>query len=140
MYPEEEIIKKKHPNPIGYLPLYLSGVVALVFGIIFLSWPLGFIGIAIIVIAELSRRAETYYILTTGVAREHRLLTTSRDFAEYDKIQNIKVTQSFFEHILEIGTVRIDTAGGDVSEVNFKHIGDPYRIEAIIREKMKEVK
>src|SRR4051812_6427065 len=117
MFSEEEIIKQTHPNPIGYVPLYLSGLIVIFFGIIFLSWPFGFIGFAIIIIGELSRRAETYYILTTGVAREYRLLTSSSDFAEYDKIQDIKVTQGFFEHILQIGTVEIDTAGGDITEV-----------------------
>lgn len=130
------ILKKFHPHPFSYLAFYIGGIVFVVVSY-FLSWLLFAFAILTFVIIEISRRAETFYILDTGVAREYNLLSTFRKYAEYEKIQNLEVNQSFLDNMLGIGNLFIDTAGGDTTEVNFRGIGDPYGIEKIIRAKMK---
>jgi uncharacterized membrane protein YdbT with pleckstrin-like domain len=136
----ETIIKKLNPHPFYHLVFYFSGAGIFVAGFFF-NWYLGIVGMLVgslvFVLGEVSRRAETFYVLETGIAREYKLLTTSREFAEYGKIQNIKVRQSFIENMLGIGNIHIDTAGGERAEVNFHGVVDPYGIEHIIREKMK---
>lgn len=132
----EPVIKKLHPHPFYYLGFYFSGIIFLFLGFL-LSEYLFLVGFFVFILAEISRYAETYYILESGIARQHKLFSTSRKFAEFDKIQNIEVTQSFLENILGIGNVHLDTAGADKQEVSFHGIKDPYRIENIIREKMK---
>lgn len=132
----EPILKKLHPHFLGYLVFYFSGIIIFILGY-FLYWPLYFIGILTFILGEVARCAETFYLLESGVAREYKLLATSRDFVEYEKIQNIKVRQSFIENIFGIGDIHMDTSGGDNTEVNFKGVVNPYGIEHIIREKMK---
>ena len=119
---KEPIIKKLHPHPLHYLSFYLSGIAFFVFGLL------------TFILAEVSRRAETFFILDSGVARQYKLFSTSRKFVEYEKIQNIEVSQSFIENIFGIGVVHLDTAGGDRIEVSFHGVKNPYRVENIIRE------
>jgi len=144
MNTEEIIIKKFHPDPFYFLSFYFSGFVIIVLGfvlILFFSWlifaSLLTAGLLIFILAKVSRRAETFYLLDGGIAREYRLFSTSREFAEYEKIQNIKINQSFVENIFDIGNLKFDTAGGDKTEVNFRGVKNPYEIESTVREKMK---
>lgn len=132
----EQVIKKFHPHPLGYIVFYFSGIVFVVVSF-FLSWYLLAVGLLVFILGEVSRRAETFYVLDSGVAREYRLLSTSREFAEYNKIQDIKINQSFLENIFHIGNINFDTAGGDTVEVSFHGVRDPYEIETLVREKMK---
>ena len=132
----EQIIKKVHPDPLYFLGFYCSGIILMVVGFFFLIYiaPLGFLAI---ILGEVVRRAETFYILESGVAREYKLFSTSKEFCYFEKIQSLEVNQSFIENIFGIGNVHIDTAGSDKTEVNFRGIKNPYEIEKIIREKMK---
>jgi len=132
----ETIIKKVHPHPLSCTGYYFLGIIFVLGGLAF--YPLAIlIGLFIFGLAEIVRRAETFYILDSGVAREYRLLSTSRKFAEYEKIQNVEVSQSFMENLMGIGSIHIDTAGTDTREVSFRGARGPYGIERIIREKMK---
>ena len=84
----EQIIKKVHPHPFNFLGLYFSGIVFIVISFFF-SWILFVMGFFILILIEIVRRAETFYILEDGVAREYKLLSTSKEFCEYEKIQNM---------------------------------------------------
>lgn len=133
----EQIIKKIHPHFLYSLDFYFGGIIFVVAGFFF-SRIFFVAGFLILIFVEIVRRAETFYILEDGVAREYKLLSTSREFCEYEKIQNIKVNQSFLNNIFGIGNLHLDTAGSDKAEVNFYGIKNPYEIEKIIREKMKQ--
>ena len=93
----EIVIEKFHPHPLNFIMFYLSGIVLFVLGF-FVLWPLYIIGILTFLLGEVSRRAETFYILDSGVRREYKLLATSTDFADinkqymdlYNKTQNSK--------------------------------------------------
>lgn len=132
---EENVIQKMHPHPIGFLGYYFIGIVIVVVGVLY-YWQVIPIGVLIFVMGEVFRRAETFYILESGVARGYHFLSTSRKFAEYGNIQNIEVNQSFLENILGIGSVKFDTSGSDVIEVSFHSVTHPYNIEKIVRGKM----
>ncbi len=134
----ETIIKKLHPHPFYFLGFYLGGV-ALSIVSFFVSLEVFPIGLLVLILAELIRRAETFYILESGVAREYKFLSTSRKFADFGKIQNLEVNQSFIENILGIGNIHVDTAGMDKLEVSFHGVKYPYEIEHLIREEMKKV-
>ncbi|MEK7071347.1 MAG: PH domain-containing protein [Patescibacteria group bacterium] len=135
MHTEENIIKKFHPHPLLFLGFYLGGFILALVGFA-ISKPLASIGILVIVLGEISRLAETFYITDGGVVQEYKFLTTHRKFAEYRRIQNIEVRQSFLENIFGIGNIYFDTAGADKTEVNFRGVNHPYKIEKIVREKM----
>jgi uncharacterized membrane protein YdbT with pleckstrin-like domain len=132
----ETVIKKVHPHPVSFMGYYFMGIIFLLVGLAL--YPLAIIaGVFIFILAEIVRRAESFYVLDSGVAREYRLLSTSRKFAEYEKIQNVEVSQSFMENLMGIGSIHLDTAGTDTREVSFRGAKDPYKIERMIREKMK---
>ena len=102
----------------------------------YVSKEMFWVGILIIIVGEITRRAETYYITDLGVSREYRFLSTSRQFAEYRRIQNVEVSQSLIENIFGIGNIHFDTAGMDKTEVNFGGVTHPYSIDKIVRGKM----
>lgn len=106
----------------------ISAIVGLVIG-----------GAAILgaVMVELVRRADRLVIYEDGVAREFKLLSTRRVFAEFDSIQDLEVTQSFIERMLGIGTIHINTAGSHGQEIVFKGVPHFEDIEAAIRRKMR---
>lgn len=85
---------------------------------------------------ELVRRADRLVIYEDGVAREFKLLSTKRVFAEFDSIQDLEVTQTFVERALGIGTIHINTAGSHGQEIVFKGIPHFEDVEAAIRRKM----
>lgn len=124
-----------HPHPIVFLEFYFSGLVLALIGAFVLK-PIVWLGIFVIVLGEVSRLAESFRVLETGIVREYRLLSTNREFAEFEKIQNLEVRQSFIERLFGVGDINFDTAGSDKTEINFKGVKDPYFIEKIIRERM----
>ncbi len=136
MIDKEQIIRKFHPDPLYFIAFYFFGIIFIIFSFFFL-WYISVIGLLVIAVGEIVRRAETFYVLDGGVAREYKLFSTSREFCEYEKIQNLHVNQSFIDNIFGIGNVHVDTAGSDKTEVNFHGVRDPYKIESMIREKIK---
>ena len=135
MEDKDKIIKKFHSDPLHFFGFYFAIVILFVLGI-FLFKPLIFVSIFVVILIEISRRCENFYIMDYGVGREYRLLSTSRKFIGYDKIQNIEVRQSFIENVFGIGTIKFDTAGMDKVELHFNGVASPHKIEEIIREKM----
>lgn len=133
----EQTIKKLHPHPIGFFQFYFIAILFIVFGLFFIKlWPSIIIGILIFLMGEFSRRAETFYVLDTGVAREYKMFSTSRKFAEYHNIQNMEVYQSFVQTMFHVGNIKFDTAGSDLIEVSFYGVKNPSEIEKIVRGKM----
>lgn len=137
-YIKNQIVQRSHPHPLGYFGFYFSSILLLVLGFIFPSyWQMIPLGVLLFALGEVLRRATTYYVLDSGVARGYNLFSTSRKFAEYGNVQNIEVSQSFLENILGIGSIKFDTSGSDQIEVHFEGVANPYKIEKIVREKMK---
>ncbi len=137
MHITEGVILKAHPHWVQSIRFYFIGILAVVAGISFPRfWFVIPVGVLVVVIGELVRFAEAFYVLESGVAWQYRLLSTSRKFAEYEKLQNLEVSQSFIENILVVGSIKFDTAGMDHIEVNFHLVRNPYQIEKIVRGKM----
>lgn len=126
-----------HPHPIIFLEIYFSGIALAVVGFFFMK-PLVWLGIFVFILGELSRLAESFRVMESGIAREYRLLSTNREFTEYYKIQNLEVTQSFVERLFGVGDMHFDTSGSDKAEIVFRGVKDPYKLEHIIREEMKK--
>jgi len=139
----DSTIKKLHPHWTLYFRFYLIGLIFVIGGIVAINFKYTLegsgviaLGILISILGEVLRKAVTYYVLDSGVARGYNFLSTSRKFAEYGNIQNVAVYQSFVEKIFGIGSVSFDTSGSDVIEVYFDGVKRPYEIEEIVRGKM----
>ncbi len=132
MHNQDGIIKVLHPHWFYYLDLYVFCIIALAVGIVFV-WQFIIFSILLFIGIEIFRRAHKYYLLETGVSREYKLFSTSRKYAEYYKIQNIEVHQTFLQNILGVGTIRFDTPGSDLYEIHFDAVSNPYEIEKKVR-------
>lgn len=52
----------------------------------------------------------------------------------HNHIRNVKIEQSFWERILGVGSISIDSAGGDdeqMIEIHMKHVPRPYKVKEI---------
>ena len=91
-----------------------------------------FIGILIIILVELIRRGNTYYITNKRVIHEFTFLSRKISSTTYDKIQDIHMTQNLIERIFGIGTIHINTAGTHFIEIKFKGIKEPISIKRLV--------
>lgn len=119
----EKIIKELKPSRLAYLGGYILGAI-----LIFLF----FIGILIIILVELVRRGNTYFITNKRVIHEFTFLSRKISSTTYDKIQDIHMTQNIIERIFGIGTIHINTAGTHFIEIKFKGIKEPISIKRML--------
>lgn len=130
------IIIKRHPSFFYSFKYYIISLIILAIGIYANSFLLIILAVVVFLLIEVVRMATSYFLLEVGILREYNLFSTNRKFAEYDKIQNLEVTQTFLQKILGIGDVKFDTPGSDMYEIHFDNINNPRQIERIVREKM----
>ena len=122
----EKILKVLKPSRWAYFWWFLVGI---------LTAPL-IVGIFIIIITELVRRANTYFITTKRLIHEFTFLSRKISSVIYDRIQDLHLTQSILERIVGIGTLHINTAGTHFVELKFKGISNPISIKRLIEQRM----
>ena len=123
----EKIIKELKPSRLAYLSGYALGIIFLF---------MFFIGILIIILTELLRRANTYYITNKRVIHEFTFLSRKISSTSYDKIQDLHMSQNIIERIFGIGTIHINTAGTHFIEIRFRGVKEPVSIKRMIEEKI----
>lgn len=123
----------------GYIGLAFTAVLALV-AFAFNVW----FGIALVAVTgigfgmlEITRRADRLALYEDGVAREYRLISTTRTFAEYAAIQDLEIRQGVVERLFGIGTLHINTAGSHGQEIVFPGIKDCDVLEGELRLRMR---
>ena len=142
MIPTQSYIKKLHPHPIAFLGFYFFSLVFIILGIylfhiLFLGGLFSIIlAILVFIAAEISRHAESFYILDGGIERGYKFLSSTREFIGYEKIQDLDVSQGIFQSLFGVGDIKFDTAGTNQIEIHFYAIKNPYGIEKIVRDKM----
>jgi uncharacterized membrane protein YdbT with pleckstrin-like domain len=141
LHPAEEIVFDGHPSWRSTLGFYVLGFVAAVAaGIVAGVIGGGTIGVVVLVVAlaavmlvGLVRRLGTHYLVTTERLRIRRGILSRRvQQTQLDRVQNVNTDQSFFERVLQIGTVDFDTAGTDDSDFTFRGIADPEDVVAAV--------
>lgn len=123
----------------GYLGLLFTlflSIVAWVFSPFF-SFVIAAVSLLGFAMLELVRRSDRLALYHDGIAREYKLFSTKRTFAEYDSVQDLEVTQSILERMVGVGTLHINTAGSHGQEIIFRGIDRPHELEAVVREKMR---
>lgn len=147
MHKDEKILKTLKPSRWAYLDYYISGIIILIIGYYFQSlfrflyYISGIItllflilGIVFIILAEVLRKANTYYITEKRVIHEFTFLSRKISSAGYDKIQDLHFTQGIIERLAGIGTIHINTAGTTFVEIRFKGIHNPVPVKRLIEE------
>jgi uncharacterized membrane protein YdbT with pleckstrin-like domain len=137
LHPGEEIVFKGHPSWRSALKFYVAGValaaaaaaigaLASGTGIAVLA---GLVVLALVLLVGFLKRMATRYVITTERLHIRRgLLSKSTQETRIQRVQNVNTDQSFFERILQVGTVDFDTAGTDDSEFRFVGVGDPAHV------------
>lgn len=133
----EKIIFEGRPSWRSILGFYVVGlVVAIVAGVIAKvadetgTGVLAFVVIfALVVVVGFLKRIGTSYTITSERLHIRRgLLSRSVQQTKLERVQNVNTEQSFFERILQIGTVDFDTAGTDDSDFTFSGVAQPEEV------------
>jgi uncharacterized membrane protein YdbT with pleckstrin-like domain len=120
-------------SPAANWPAYAAGIVVAIVGGYF-YWALILLGALIIVIVEIARRADTLTFYDDGVAHEYQLVSSRKSFLEYDDVQEFEMTQSLAERAMNLGTIRLQTAGEDSAEIVFTGIKNPKDVEQLVHD------
>jgi uncharacterized membrane protein YdbT with pleckstrin-like domain len=134
LHPGEDILFDGHPSWRATLGFYVIGFVAAVAAGILAGVIAGstvgvivlIVVLAAVIVIGLIRRLATHYLVTTERLRIRRGILARRvQQTQLDRVQNVNTDQSFFERVLQIGTVDFDTAGTDDSDFTFRGIATP---------------
>jgi uncharacterized membrane protein YdbT with pleckstrin-like domain len=137
----ETVIFEGRPSWRSILSFYLAGlVIAVIVGAIVLLADSTGTGIAafavvmaIVVVVGFLKRVSTSYTITSERLHIRRgLLSRKVQQTNLERVQNVNTSQSFFERILQVGTVDFDTAGTDDSEFSFAGVADPEEVVAAV--------
>lgn len=93
--------------------------------------PVG-IGIVALLIWWLINRATTVTVDEDRIALDKGLLAKEHTEIELSSIRTVKVDQSLLDRMLDVGTLRIYTAG-DKPELEMKGLPDPADLRAALR-------
>jgi uncharacterized membrane protein YdbT with pleckstrin-like domain len=134
LHPGEEMVFDGHPSWRAVLTFYVSGIVivavaaaigALVSGA-GLGIGLGAVVLALVIVVGLIKRQATRYVITSERLHiRHGILAKRTQETRVQRVQNVNTEQSFFERIMQVGTVDFDTAGTDDSEFRFVGVANP---------------
>ncbi len=73
----------------------------------------------------LERVATLYTITDRRIIIRKGILSRHERAAHIDRVQNVNLTQSFFDRIFQVGTLDFDTAGTEDSDFKFSGIAEP---------------
>lgn len=125
--------------PIALAPLIISAILAandMETGLPVWQWVLiSILLVVIVVVWDTLRRYATFYAVTNQRLRVRRgILARREQTARFDRVQNVDVSQSLMDRLLDVGTVDFDTAGWgeDSSSFRFEGIADPQALVHIV--------
>jgi uncharacterized membrane protein YdbT with pleckstrin-like domain len=134
LHPGEEMVFEGHPSWRAVLTFYVSGIaivaVAAAIGALVsgagLGIGLGVVVLALVIVVGLIKRQATRYVITSERLHiRHGILAKRTQETRVQRVQNVNTEQSFFERIMQVGTVDFDTAGTDDSEFRFVGVANP---------------
>lgn len=159
--PDEILIKKFHPSRWYFWQFYFIALLLIFAGLILpaftpliedlampqmpelpkiLDWAniaLFLFSLGVILLVELFKAINTYYITDKRVIQEYRFLIRRVVSCDHFKIQNINAIQGIIERIVDIGNLEFQTAGwgqSDSAEISFLGIKKPMETRNIVNE------
>ncbi len=92
------------------------------------------ISVILLVKVEYKIWLKKYTLTTHGITSSKGIFTEVLTSATYNKITDIGLKQSFFDKIMNTGTIYVDTAGTDKIELVFENVNRPFFIKQKISE------
>lgn len=112
----------------------LQGIWAtLVYGFAAICFFSGFILSGGVLVNHFSTR---YFLTNHRVIIRKGVISKRIIYAQYDKIQNVRVSKSLTESMIDMGDIYIDTSGGDQTELAILDIPDPEKMHRMILQGM----
>jgi uncharacterized membrane protein YdbT with pleckstrin-like domain len=137
LHPGEEMVFEGHPSWRAVLTFYVGGIAivavaaaigALVSGVAVAIFA-GAVVLALVILVGLIKRQATRYVITSERLHiRHGILAKRTQETRVQRVQNVNTEQSFFERIMQVGTVDFDTAGTDDSEFRFVGVANPEEV------------
>lgn len=126
----EKIEMTLKPSRFASFMLYLAG------GILTITIVGALIGIPVLIIAEVLRRATNYHITNKRIISEFSLLGRKTSSVAYDKIQDVHFSQGLIDKFFKVGTININTSGSNLIELQLKGIENALTVKKTIEEHM----
>lgn len=154
----ETVLMRLHPSRLAFVKSYIVAVLLVLLWFVLFYNPLGLnltqlvpyraytfvallLGILLAVSAEIRLIIDTYVITDFRITERVGLLSIRESSVHWDRIADVRLTQSFIERILGIGTIKIESTGGnEAPEVTLKSIRRVVKIKELIDQKMLEWK
>jgi len=137
----ETIIFEGRPSWRSILGFYVVGLIAaaVVGALVLLATDTGpaagaaaAIMAVTLIVGFLKRVSASYRITSERLHIRRGLLSRKVQQTNLERVQNVNTSQSFFERILQVGTVDFDTAGTDDSEFSFAGVANPEEVVAAV--------
>ena len=139
----EALLWKGRPSWRAMMSFWLSVVllaaVVVVVGVLIDQTTWALLAGAIILAGGLAKgwleRVSTLYTITDRrIIIRKGILSRKERAAHIDRVQNVNLTQSFFDRLFQVGTLDFDTAGTEDSDFKFLGISDPETLRTRIDE------
>ena len=116
----------------------ISGIWAnLLYGFAVICFFSGFLFSAGLLMNHYSKR---YFLTNHRVIVRTGLFSKKLVYVQFEKIQNVRISKSIGERMVDIGDIYIDTSGGDQTEVVILDIPDPEKMQRMILQGMESEK
>ncbi|MFZ2456777.1 MAG: PH domain-containing protein [Candidatus Altiarchaeia archaeon] len=116
----------------------VSGIWAsLLYGFAIICFFSGFLFSAGLLMNHYSKR---YFLTNHRVIVRTGLFSKKLVYVQFEKIQNVRISKSIGERMVDIGDIYIDTSGGDQTEVVILDIPDPEKMQRMILQGMESEK
>ncbi|MFB6144617.1 MAG: PH domain-containing protein [Candidatus Nanohaloarchaea archaeon] len=125
----EEVLWSGKPRIKSIIPAVAVGIPMIpVFGA----------GLLVIAGAYLNVKNTDYVVTSLGVYQKSGVLSRNVQKIGFDKIQNISFSQGIFGNYFGYGNVEISTAGSSGTEMAFRSIEEPKKIQELINRRIGE--
>jgi uncharacterized membrane protein YdbT with pleckstrin-like domain len=91
-----------------------------------------------IVVGLVKRIATTYSITNQRLHIKRGIIARKIQQTRIERVQNVNISQSAIERVLQVGTVDFDTAGTDDSEFSFVGVAQPEQVMAAVEQAQHE--
>jgi len=114
--------------PLALLPVIIAGLLRsndTGTGLPYWEWLLiSLVLVALVVARDVLSRYATMYVVSDQRLRVRRgILSRREQTARFERVQNVSISQSLIDRMLQVGAVEFDTAGTDQSDSNFRFTG-----------------
>jgi uncharacterized membrane protein YdbT with pleckstrin-like domain len=138
----EQVIYEGRPSWRSILGFYIGGlvVVAVAAAIGFFASGAGIavaagaaVLVVLLIVGWLKRIATRYAITDRRLRIQRGILSRKSEEARVERVQNVSVSQSLLERILQIGTIDFDTASNRPDDLfQFRGIADPEEVVKLV--------